>query len=340
MRETRAWLAGVGLVAVAAIATTFACTGDDPRVFADGRDDGGSSSSTSSSGSPPADGAVDAGPRCDPSKPFENPQLVPGINTVDGEVSATFSGDELTVYLSRRPTGQLKETDLYVASRTAISEPFGAVTAMSSINTADIDDNVSTPSDALTIYFHSSRPDAGADSGLEDIWRATRPSHNTSPLPAEPVTSVNSPSNDQDPYITADGNTLYFTSTRDKPDSGYAFRIFRAEKLGGEFSTPIPLELEYEAGVSQLAQPVVSADGKTLFIAHYDNASATPTIWSARRDNPLGAFREFGPLPGAAFSAGKNLPTWVSPDGCHLYFRSDRPGGLGDEDIWMASRGL
>jgi hypothetical protein len=337
------------VTALAGVAATFACTGENPNI--DVTDDAGATSSSTSSGSTGGssggDAAMDAGPRCDPLKPFENPQLVPGINSENAEVSATLSGDELTVYLSRRPPGQpgLKESDLYVASRTAITEPFGAVTALASVNTPDIDDNVSTPSDGLTIYFHSSRPDAGSDSGLEDIWRAVRPSLFTSPLPAEPVTSVNSPSNDVDPYITADGNTLYFTSSRDRaPDAGYSFRIFRAEKLGGGFTTPIPLELEYDAGVSQLSQPVVSAEGKTLFVSYIADASAAAaaaaTIWSAHRDNPLGAFKDFGPLPGGAFGAGRNLPTWVSPDGCHLYFRSNRPGGLGDEDIWMASRGL
>ncbi|MFC1637128.1 hypothetical protein ACFL5Z_20085, partial [Planctomycetota bacterium] len=38
-----------------------------------------------------------------------------------------------------------------------------------------------------------------------------------------------------------------------------------------------------------------------------------------------------------------NSPFWdsgprISPDGLSLFFESDRPGGLGDLDVWMATR--
>jgi hypothetical protein len=31
-------------------------------------------------------------------------------------------------------------------------------------------------------------------------------------------------------------------------------------------------------------------------------------------------------------------PSWISPDGCTIYLQSDRPGGLGAQDIYVAVR--
>jgi hypothetical protein len=33
-----------------------------------------------------------------------------------------------------------------------------------------------------------------------------------------------------------------------------------------------------------------------------------------------------------------NLPSWLSADGCRLFFSSNRGGGKGNYDIWQAEK--
>jgi hypothetical protein len=44
------------------------------------------------------------------------------------------------------------------------------------------------------------------------------------------------------------------------------------------------------------------------------------------------------PIAGLAEMDVNEAPTWISPDGCHLYMQSDASGGMGGVDLYMASR--
>ncbi len=55
----------------------------------------------------------------------------------------------------------------------------------------------------------------------------------------------------------------------------------------------------------------------------------------AKLTDPFGIPRNLG--PGVNSPANEYAPS-ISADGLALYFDSDRPGGLGSFDIWMATR--
>lgn len=135
-------------------------------------------------------------------------------------------------------------------------------------------------------------------------------------------------------------NTVLFTSTR--PDSAAAKnavhnnRIYQASFAGGSLSSISKAALEQSAGVHQGAT-ALSPDGNTLFLTRWSGdgdkkmaalytASKTGSGWSA----PVALDATIN-TPGA-----NTQQPHVTPDGKYLLFASDRAGGLGGFDLWLA----
>jgi hypothetical protein len=79
--------------------------------------------------------------------------------------------------------------------------------------------------------------------------------------------------------------------------------------------------------------PAISPDGRGL----YFDMPGDSNLWVATRQHPGDPWGEPGKVgpPVGAFAAQR---ADVSGDGLSLYFASPRPGGYGDEDIWVAGR--
>src|SRR5689334_17933639 len=104
---------------VVGYALVAACVGDEQGVKPQ-TDGGGNDTSTLDVGVG-ADGGGDAaqeaeaGPRCDPNKPFANKRLLDNINSVGFETqSAYLTPDEKTAYFSRNSDGGAGTWDIFV----------------------------------------------------------------------------------------------------------------------------------------------------------------------------------------------------------------------------------
>ena len=58
-------------------------------------------------------------------------------------------------------------------------------------------------------------------------------------------------------------------------------------------------------------------------------------VWAASRDSPADDFGEPVLVGGMVNGDAGEAPTWLSPDNCRLYFKSDADG---DFDLWVATR--
>ena len=104
-----------------------------------------------------------------------------------------------------------------------------------------------------TMYFHSGRE--GGKGGL-DIWTTTRDGESWSePLNIE---AVNTAEMDGFPYISQDGNEMWFTRTYMGSPA-----IFMSEKVNGTWVEPV-LVLSQFAG-----EPTLDNDGNIYFAHHY-----------------------------------------------------------------------
>jgi len=150
--------------------------------------------------------------------------------------------------------------------------------------------------------------------------------------------SINSPAEDAQPCISADGLSLFFCSER---SGGYGNRDVwvarRATKNEGwtmvENVGP-PVNTSYRD-----SGPCISADGLSLFFdSDRPGGSGESDIWVATRktkSDPWGTPTNLGPTVNA--SSYDAYPS-VSADGLMLFMQSYRPGGCGGYDIWMTTR--
>jgi Tol biopolymer transport system component len=286
------------------------------------------------------DAATDAPmPPCDPSAPFRTPVLLPGpnINTTSEEGGPRLSADELTLYFSRN-NGNGNASDLFVAHRAHATDAFDPPTVLANVNSTSYEFDPTASVTQLTLFFTSDRL------GNQDLYVATRASVTSDfGIPTDLPAPLNSSSNDAQPFLRADGSELWFSS--DRPGGEGYNDIYRAAKVGSSFGAP--------ERVAELASPqydycpTLSEDGLVIFFA--SNRAATEDaepagaarIWSASRTHPSDPFGELQ-IESTLNSSGSSAdyPGWLSADGCRLYMSSnDRPGGIGSEDIYLATRG-
>ena len=159
--------------------------------------------------------------RATASAPWGTPvNLGPTVNTSYKDAEPKISADGLSLYFdSTRPDGY-GSYDLWVTTRTNLSAPWGPpVNLGPTVNTSSDDQMPNISADGLLLFFTSGRP---SGLGADDIWVTTRAT--VSSLWATPVNlgpQVNTPDGDFCPSISADGSTLYFTSTRPGGYGGY-----------------------------------------------------------------------------------------------------------------------
>jgi Tol biopolymer transport system component len=159
---------------------------------------------------------------------------------------------------------------------------------------------------------------------------------------------INSEYDEKAPSITADGKTLIFTSRRPgkssaldiEGDKKYFEDIYIARwdsvKKGWGAAELLPGTINTEG---HDACSSISPDGKEIFIYKndIDGESRGGDIYTSKisSSGKWGAPKSLGkPVNTTYFEGG----ACIAPDGNTLYFVSERPGGYGHADIYMAKR--
>jgi outer membrane protein OmpA-like peptidoglycan-associated protein len=153
-------------------------------------------------------------------------------------------------------------------------------------------------------------------------------------------TNLNSPYADYAPVISADQNTIFFTTTRietkgDIKDDGGNFMedIYMSKKVNGVWlpakgiGAPINTE-KHEATVG------ISSDGQTILI--YKDDDGDGNIYSTSLEGDTWS------VP-VKLNEHINSKYWepsaaISTDGSKLYFTSNKPGGFGGSDLYCSNR--
>jgi hypothetical protein len=297
-----------------------------PLLNGDGRDASNDANDASTNGS--VDAAGDAPPSpCNLSAPFGTPVQVPGVNTSEAEESAWLMPDKLTIFY----TSGTSNEDLVYATRSSTTMAFSAPVPLTTLNTTTNNERrpVLTP-DGLTLFA------VKTGSGTMRIYVSTRTSavSNFGPFAMVPLGTSNS---DSTPWISEDGLTLLFSSSRDATNTSDndLYRATRASTTA-PFGQPLALTELNTPGYER--SPVMSKDGLEIFWATTTGGSSTH-IWHATRPNTGVAFGSLAEVTELTTFVGE-FPDWISPDRCTLLFTSVRPDGPGNYDLWMATRGL
>ena len=262
--------------------------------------------------------------RCDPNGAFGAPVLVTGINSDQDEACARLSEDELDVTFAR-VTGS--GYDLWRSSRPSIEEPFAAPALLTSVNSVSSDYWPTVSPDGLTLLFAADRttPD------VFHIWRSTRAAKTAPFGPPQPRGDLRD--NDIHPLLAND-HALYFASTV-RGGLGLAEILRAPVDASGAIGTPELLVGGVNTDVTEDA-PAVTSDERLIFFRRL--TAGETDIYTASRSTATDGFGASTPVPGLAQPNIKEVPNWISPDGCHLYFHSDVATSSTGVNVWMASR--
>ena len=156
------------------------------------------------------------------------------------------------------------------------------------------------------------------------------------------LSPANSPESDLSPFVSADGLSLYFATTRPGGIGGEDLWVAHRSSTAADFGAPVNLGPTINTSGAERS-PALSADGRTLYFATMRPGGAGGfDIWAAKRADPnddLGwqAPVNLGPLVNSSGTdAGPNY--FVNPvNNIHsLYFASNRPGGMGGLDLYTS----
>jgi hypothetical protein len=146
--------------------------------------------------------------RSDPNGTFDTASPLASINSSSTDHLPWTSADELTLYFTSRRSGTL---DIWRSSRASRAQAFGAPAAVAELNSSADDNGGTLTQDDRTIIISSNRPNGA---GGFDLYQAVRAATDEPFSTPEPLTALNTSATEADPALSADGQELFFVSTR------------------------------------------------------------------------------------------------------------------------------
>ncbi|MDZ7373121.1 MAG: OmpA family protein [candidate division KSB1 bacterium] len=233
------------------------------------------------------------------------------------------------VYLQREPAGQPMRKIEWKAQPRNLGP---------SVNSRYDDFSPSVTADGTRLFFTSNRiggvgfvltPDGprGTEDFYVAVWTQGRwtAARNLGP-------PVNTDGYEGSPCVSADGQRIYFAKCFDPEGYGHC-DIYVANLVGLTWSEPRNLGPAINSRWWE-AHPSISADGRTLYFSR-ETEMGTDIWFSTWADTGWTQAVRLGPEVNTPFD---EVSPFIHGDGRTLYFASNRPGGYGGYDLYMARR--
>ena len=233
---------------------------------------------------------------------------------VDGEKTLFFQ----SIHADTPPS------QVYMATRASIDQPFGAPSIpgfLITINANGSPTKISFTSDELEVVFSSDRDDGF---GGTDLWLATRPTTSDNfgePFEMPGIDVLDDPFNQFDPNLATDLVIYYAPSQLAGHLSQVIARSTRAS-VTAAFTAPT-IEPGLESGTGD-GDPAPAPDQTVIVFSSARNSAANKVdVYYAVRDDVSQPWSGVMPIPDVNSTSNEGDPL-PSPDGCRLYFASDR----------------
>jgi Tol biopolymer transport system component len=201
------------------------------------------------------------------------------------------------------------------------------------ISTGDYDLNSAFTPDGKTVYFTKSAQSGGSlVAGRLAVIVFSQFRKGKWQMPE--VASFSGQYNDYDPFVTADGAKLFFTSDRPAPGKEKRdFDIWYVEKTVSGWSEPRNAGPPVNSVANEF-YPSVARDGTLYFGSDRAGGAGGSDIYRARFvDGNYTGPENLGPSINTESYENDN---YIAPDQSWLVFASTRPGGLGDNDLYIS----
>lgn len=217
------------------------------------------------------------------------------------------------------------------------------------INTMWAEGELSFADDGTMVYCSARQDMAVAPGDPKDLYIANfnqqtgtwdAPVNMGIPINAAPATDVDPLrlGDDREPWITADGNTIYFKSDRlatSAPRNGND--LFITRKVNGAWTEPELLGFPISTNEGAEHCPAILQDGETLcFASMRAGGYGGSDIWCSKPDGMDGWTDPVNQGPNIN-TAAEEFHFSQDANGT-VYFTSNRPGGQGAMDLWGSAQ--
>jgi Tol biopolymer transport system component len=260
--------------------------------------------------------------------------LGPNINSSGKDEHPTFTEDGSTMYFASIRQDGLGNYDIY-KSNWENGEWSKAVCVPPPVNTNKDDYDPFVSLDGKQLFFASNRDNPGPYWNCEiymsecdgENWTIPKIYDSTFVTPGKP---------DWGATISRDFKRFVFSSGRE-PSSKGNVQIFQSFRKDHKWSYPEYLPAPVNSGVWE-ATPYLTPDGKTLYLnsARGRTDKLDVDIW--KFEYVQGSWTHAELMDGLFRSNKNDYDPCISPDGRKFYFTSNRDGGLGGSDIWVAQK--
>lgn len=300
-------------VFLGALAASPGC--DAERILAISRDATGNPSDAGGDANIPDGNPGDGGQS---GTPFGSPQPVAGLRSDTDEVrdpSMTF--EETEIYFAS-PTGG--QNDIWVSRRAVAGDPWGPSTLVAELSSPQNDEDPEVSVDGLIMYLSSDR---GGDG--RRLYACRRRTRDTPwEMPAR-VDGLGSSTVDKAPALDRGQLYLMFASQR---GTATAPHLFAAMRPDASAAWQIAAEITALSSAWEDTDPALFSDGRALlFASRRLTQGRTADLFEAARANVSSPFASsLAPVSELNTPDYSEEDPWVSQNGRHVLFVSDRSG--------------